>query len=47
MFEQIGEGVVNGLGINHVVVVKDEEEGVQESSNIIQQHRQHGFNGRG
>ena len=30
MLEQKGEGLVNRFGINHVVVVKDEDELVRE-----------------
>src|SRR5256886_10521233 len=46
MLEQKGEGMVNRFGINHVVVVKDEDERVFYGSNVIEQGRQNRYGWR-
>ena len=46
VLEQKGEGMVNRLGIDHVVVVEDEDELVREGGDLIEQGRQDRF-GRG
>ena len=46
VLEQKGEGIVNRFGINHVVVVKDEDELVREGGDVIEQGRQHRFGWR-
>jgi hypothetical protein len=37
VLEQKGENIVNRFGINHVVVVKDEDEMIWEGGNFIEQ----------
>ena len=46
VLEQKGEGSVNRFGINHVVVVKDEDEIVRDSGDFIEQGRQNRFGRR-
>ena len=46
VLEQKGEGIVNRFGINHVVVVKDEDEIVRDGGDFIEQGRQNRFGGR-
>ena len=43
VLDEIGEGHVNRFGINHVVVVKDEDEIVRERGDLIEQGRQDRF----
>ena len=37
MLEQKGEGLVDRFGVNHVVVVKDEDEIVRDGGDFIEQ----------
>ena len=46
VLEQKGQGLVNRFGINHVVVVKDEDEIVRDGGNFIDQGCQSRFDGR-
>ncbi len=46
VFEQKGEGLVNRLGLKHVVVVKDEDEMIFYGGQVIEQGRQHRFGWR-
>ena len=46
VLEQKGEGIVNRFGINHVVVVKDEDEIVRDGGDFIEQGRQNRFGWR-
>ena len=46
VLDEIGEGKVNRFGINHVVVVKDEDEMVRERGDLIEQGRQDRFGWR-
>src|SRR6266851_3762757 len=43
MIKQKGEGLINRFGINHVVVVKDEDEMVSYGGQVIEQGRQNRF----
>ncbi len=43
MLEQKGKSLINCLGLNHVVVVKDEDEIIPEGDNFIEQGRQNRF----
>jgi len=47
VLEQKGEGMVNGFGINHVVVVKDEDEILRDGGDFIEQGCQNRSNWRG
>src|SRR5687767_4545055 len=47
VLEQKGEGLVNRFGINHVIVVQDENEFVWDGSDFIEQGGQNRFNWRG
>ena len=40
VLEQKGEGIVNRLGIDHMVVVEDEDERVREGGDLVEQGRQ-------
>ena len=46
VLEQKGEGIVNRLGINHVVVVEDEDEMVRDGGDFIEQGGQNRFGWR-
>ena len=46
VLEQKGEGMVNRFGINHVVVVQDEDEIVRDGGDFIEQGRQNRFGWR-
>ena len=46
VLEQKGEGIVNRFGINHVVVVQDEDEIVRDGGDFIEQGRQNRFGWR-
>ena len=46
VLEQKSEGLVNRFGINHMVVVKDEDEIVRDGGNFIEQGCQNRFDGR-
>ena len=46
VLEQKGEGIVNRFGIDHVVVVKDEDEIVRDGGDFVEQGRQNRFGGR-
>jgi hypothetical protein len=37
MLEQEGEGFVNRLGINHMLVVQDEDEVIRDGGDVIEQ----------
>jgi len=43
VLEQKGEGMVNRFGINHVVVVKNEDEIVRDGGDFIEQGCQNRF----
>ena len=46
MFEQKGEGLVNRLSINHMVVVQDEDEIssiTPMASHVVGEQREHGL----
>ena len=45
VLEQKGEGIVNRFGINHVVVVKDEDEVIRDGGDFIEQGCQNRFGG--
>ena len=45
MLEQEGENVVDQFGVDHVVVVQDEDEITWEGGNFIEQGRQNRFDG--
>ncbi len=45
MLEQKGERVVNSPGINQMIVVKDEDEGILDGGDVIQQRCQNRFGG--
>lgn len=47
VLDEIGEGLVNRLGIKYVVVVQDEDELVGDGAQIIDQGREHCFGWRG
>ena len=46
VFQQKGEGLVHRFGINHVVVVKDEDEAFREGGELVDQGRQQRFGWR-
>ena len=46
VFEQKGEGLVDRFGINHVVVVKHEDEALREGGEFVDQSRQQRFGRR-
>ena len=46
VLEQKGEGMVNRFGIDHVVVVQDEDEIVRDGGDFIEQGRQNRFGWR-
>src|SRR5215831_18653832 len=46
MLDEIGQGLVNRFGINHVVVVQDEDERVSYGGQVIEQGRQNRFGWR-
>src|SRR3954469_20794679 len=46
VFDEKGEGLINGLGIDRVVVVQDEDERVREGGDVIEQGRQDRVDGR-
>ena len=46
VFQQKGEGIVDRFGLNHVVVVEDEEEIVRDGGDLIEQDRQNRFHRR-
>ena len=46
VLEQKGEGIVNRSGIDHVVVVEDEDEIVRDGGDFIEQGRQDRFGRR-
>ena len=45
VLEQKGEGLVNRFGIDHVVVVQDEDEIVREGGDLVEQGGQDRFGG--
>ncbi len=46
VLEQKGEGFVNRFGIDHMVVVKDEDEMVRDGGDLVEQDCQNRFDGR-
>src|SRR3712207_8893038 len=46
MIEQKGEGIVNRFGVDHMVVVKDQNDRIREDSDLIEQRRQERFEDR-
>ena len=46
VLDQKGEGVVNRLGLNQVVVVEDEDEAFREGGDLVDQGRQKRFGWR-
>ena len=46
MLEQKGEGLVNRFGINHVIVIQDEDEMVRDGGDFIEQGCQNRFDWR-
>ena len=38
VLDQKGESIVNGFGINHMVIIKDEDEIVRDGCDFIKQH---------
>ena len=46
VLDQKGQGIVNWLGINHMVVIQDEDEIALDDSNFIEQGCQNRFDWR-
>jgi hypothetical protein len=46
VLDQKGQGIANRLGINHVIVVKDEHGIIRDGVNFIEQGRQNRFCGQ-
>ncbi len=46
VLEQKGEGIVNRFGINHMIIIQDEDEIVRNGGDFIEQGCQNRFSGR-